>query len=55
MCGRQDSWAPVAQHEAMHALIPASTLAVLEDAGHMAPMEQPDAVANVLLRWLKEA
>ena len=52
MCGRQDSWAPVAQHEAMHALIPGAVLAVTEDAGHMAPMERPAAVAEVLQRWL---
>ncbi|KRB97748.1 hypothetical protein ASE11_12945 [Hydrogenophaga sp. Root209] len=52
MCGRQDSWAPVAQHQAMHALIPGAALDVVENAGHMAPMEQPDAVASLLLRWL---
>ena len=51
-CGRQDSWAPVVQHEAMHALVPDARLAVFEDAGHMAPMERPDAVAAALLRWL---
>ena len=53
MCGRQDSWSPVAQHEAMQALIPAAVLAVVEDAGHMAPMEQPEAVAQRMLHWLK--
>lgn len=51
-CGRQDSWAPVAQHEAMRALIPAARLAIIESAGHMAPMERPQAVAGELLRWL---
>lgn len=54
LCGRQDSWAPVAQHEAMHALIPVARLAIVEDAGHMAPMEQPAAVASAMLRWLQE-
>lgn len=52
LCGRQDSWAPVAQHEAMQRLIPGAVLAVVEDAGHMAPMEQPERVAQPLLRWL---
>lgn len=51
-CGRQDSWAPPAQHEAMRALIPDARLAVFEHAGHMAPMERPQAVARDLLRWL---
>lgn len=53
LCGRQDSWAPVPQHEAMHALIPGAVFEVIEDAGHMAPMERPQAVAAALLRWLE--
>lgn len=53
LCGRQDSWAPVAQHESMHALIPGAVFEVIEDAGHMAPMERPQAVAGALLRWLE--
>jgi pimeloyl-ACP methyl ester carboxylesterase len=51
-CGRQDSWANVAQHQALQALAPHAALDVIEDAGHMAPMEQPAAVAASLLRWL---
>lgn len=52
-CGRQDSWANVAQHQALHALLPGpAVLDIIEDAGHMAPMEQPQAVAASLLRWL---
>lgn len=52
MCGRQDTWSPLAQHQAMQALAPGSELEVIEDAGHMAPMEQADAVAQALERWL---
>ncbi len=37
----QDGWSPAAQHEAMAALIPGATLTVIEDCGHMAPMERP--------------
>lgn len=55
LCGRQDSWAPVAQHQAMQALISGAVLDVIEDAGHMAPMERPEAVAGSLLRWLQAA
>lgn len=51
-CGRQDSWANVAQHQALQALAPHAQLDIIEDAGHMAPMEQPEAVAASLLRWL---
>lgn len=52
VCGAQDSWSPVSQHQAMAQLLPHPTLAVIEDAGHMAPMEQPAAVARTLLQWL---
>ncbi len=54
LCGRQDSWAPVAQHEEMHALLACrARLHVVEQAGHMSPMEQPGAVAQAMLAWLR--
>jgi pimeloyl-ACP methyl ester carboxylesterase len=52
ICGAQDSWSPVAQHRAMATLLPLSVLSVIESAGHMAPMEQPEAVALALAKWL---
>ena len=51
--GRQDGWSPVEQHEAMAALIPGATLTVIEDCGHMAPMERPEAVTSALQDWLE--
>lgn len=51
-CGRQDAWSPLSQHEEMQRLAPGSTLAVIEAAGHMAPMERPAATARVLAGWL---
>jgi len=51
-CGREDAWSPPAQHEAMAAMIPACRLAIFDACGHMAPMEQPDAVASALAAWL---
>jgi pimeloyl-ACP methyl ester carboxylesterase len=54
LCGKQDSWSPVAQHEAMQALTNGSTLSIIDDAGHMAPMEQPQAVAQAMLQWLAQ-
>ena len=51
-CGRQDAWSPLAQHEEIAALVPRCRLAVFEDCGHMAPMEQPRAVAAALVAWL---
>jgi pimeloyl-ACP methyl ester carboxylesterase len=52
VCGAQDSWSPVSQHQAMATLLPQAVLSVIESAGHMAPMEQPAAVAQVLAEWL---
>ena len=55
LCGRQDGWAPVAQHEEIAAMTPGATLSVLDDCGHMAPMEAPVPVANAMLGWLRPA
>jgi pimeloyl-ACP methyl ester carboxylesterase len=52
-CGAQDSWAPPAQHHEMHHLVPHAVMDVIPNAGHMAPMEQPQAVAESLSRWLR--
>lgn len=51
-CGAQDSWSPPTQHADMQALAPHAVLGVVADAGHMAPMERPAAVAQGLARWL---
>jgi pimeloyl-ACP methyl ester carboxylesterase len=54
LCGREDSWAPLAAHEAMAAAIPGSRLVVIEQCGHMSPMERPAAVAAALGHWLHD-
>lgn len=53
-CGRQDAWSPLERHRQLHAQLPGTRLAVFEDAGHMAPMEQPDAVSAALRDWLDD-
>lgn len=52
LCGAQDGWANVAQHEALHRGIAGSELVVVPDCGHMSTMEQPEAVSAALLGWL---
>lgn len=52
VCGRQDAWSPLARHQQMQALLPAARLEVIEESGHMAPMERPHAVSAALARWL---
>jgi pimeloyl-ACP methyl ester carboxylesterase len=36
----------------MQALVPGSTLVVLPDCGHLAPMEKPDEVSAAMREWL---
>jgi pimeloyl-ACP methyl ester carboxylesterase len=52
LCGRQDAWSPVSQHEEIAASIPGAKLVVVEESGHMAPVEQPAAVTSALRQWL---
>jgi pimeloyl-ACP methyl ester carboxylesterase len=52
-CGVQDAWSTPAQHEEMRALVPHAALELVDAAGHMAPMEQPEAVAYSFIRWLR--
>ena len=52
LAGRQDSWSPPGQHEAMLQQIPNATLVIIENSGHMTPMERPEAVTAALQDWL---
>src|SRR3954454_18216551 len=52
MVGRQDRWSPLAQHEEIAAAIPNARLVVIENSGHMTPVEQPEQVSRALLDWL---
>lgn len=50
--GRQDNWSPVKQHQEIADKTPNSTLVVIENAGHFAPIEQPDDVNAAITTWL---
>jgi pimeloyl-ACP methyl ester carboxylesterase len=52
LSGSDDSWSPISQHEAMQRRIPHATLFEVHGAGHMAPIERPDAVALAMREWL---
>lgn len=54
LCGRDDAWSPLARHEEMHRLCPASHLEVIEHSGHMTTMEQPQAVSSALRAWVSQ-
>lgn len=52
LCGEDDTYSPPDQHRSMAADIADARLVVVPHCGHMAPMEQPDAVSAALRRWL---
>lgn len=54
LCGRDDRLCPVARHELMQSLLPNARLQIVEGAGHLPTLEQPDVVTAALRHWLEE-
>lgn len=54
VCGRQDLATPLPVLEELAGAIPGARLAVIEDCGHLAPMEQPEAVTALFQDWLAQ-
>ncbi len=54
LCGAHDRLTPVKRHVLMAELIPGARLEVIEEAGHLAPVEAPEAVNAALERWLQQ-
>jgi pimeloyl-ACP methyl ester carboxylesterase len=54
LSGSEDTWSPISQHQTMRRRIPHATLFEIHGAGHMAPIERPDAVALALREWLAD-
>lgn len=52
LCGAHDTVFPVRRHEITAGMIPGATLQVMEEAGHLPPLEQPDATTEALRAWL---
>lgn len=53
ICGRNDAITPLALSEQMAALMPQATRVVLDDCGHLAPLEKPEQVSVALRAWLQ--
>ena len=53
LCGRDDTLCPLHRHELMRDLIPQSTLQIIENAGHLPTLEQPEQTIAALRRWLE--
>ncbi|MCI2401138.1 alpha/beta fold hydrolase [Aliiroseovarius subalbicans] len=52
LCGRHDALCPVQRHEMMADLIRGATLDIIEGAGHLPTLEQPEHTNAALGRWL---
>lgn len=54
MCGAEDGLTPPKRHDYMAGLIPYAALEVIEGAGHLLPLEQPEATTGALRAWLEQ-
>jgi pimeloyl-ACP methyl ester carboxylesterase len=52
--GTADTWSPLTQHEEICRQISEATLVAIDDAGHMAPAEQPHTVAAAMRAWIQQ-
>ena len=53
VAARHDALMPMDLLEELARGIPGATLAIVEDSGHMAPLEQPQEVARLLREWME--
>lgn len=53
LCGREDALCPVHRHELICSLVADATLEIIEGAGHLPTLEQPQATNAALSRWLE--
>lgn len=54
ICGAHDVIWPLKRHTFLAELIPGATLSVIEDAGHLPSLEQPEQVVAVVRDWLRQ-
>ncbi len=54
LCGREDRLCSVELHKTMASLVFHARLEVIEGAGHLPVLEQPEATNKALRRWLEE-
>jgi pimeloyl-ACP methyl ester carboxylesterase len=53
LCGVQDSWSPPERHLAISRIVQRGQLQIIEGAGHMLPMEQPQVMARAIRAWMQ--
>lgn len=55
MHGAADTLCPAARHELLHTLMPHATYRIIDNAGHLITLEQPNSVNQHLTTWLTRA
>ncbi len=50
--GQDDAWLPVDRAHRLHQLIPGARLTLIEEAGHLIQLDQPEALTAALTQWL---
>lgn len=53
LCGEEDQLCPPSRHREMAGLLTNSQLVIIEHAGHLPTVEQPDMVSAALAHWLR--
>lgn len=51
--GREDGMSTLEEHREMADLAPRGKLSIIEECGHMSPIEQPQAVTSLMRDWLE--
>jgi len=54
LCGDQDKLCPIERHEMMLDLLSNSRLQIVDNAGHLPTLEQPETTTAALIRWLED-
>lgn len=52
LCGRQDVLTTLSDHQEMARLIPGAEFVIIEECGHLSPLERPDEVNAALRNWI---
>ena len=53
MCGREDRLCPVERHQLIQTLIPQAKLSIINNAGHLPTLENPEETNIQLATWLE--
>ncbi len=54
LCGKYDRLCSIETHQLMYELVPEATLHIVEGAGHLPVLEQPELTNKFLAQWLRE-